>query len=95
MAIIDTLKIIDDKYLITAGIDSKIRIWNPDQEKMIAKFEAHDYSVLHMVCLKEHIFSYGYDMKLKKFKFKTKQLENTVDIEHSITAMKLIKSVDD
>lgn len=95
MAVIDIIKIIDDKYLITAGIDSKIRVWNPELDKMVAKFEAHDYSVLHMVCLKEHIFSYGYDMKLKKFKFKTKTLETTIEIEHSITAMKLIKSVDE
>ena len=28
MAILDSIKIIEDKYIITAGIDPKIRIWN-------------------------------------------------------------------
>jgi WD40 repeat protein len=38
MAIMDLMKIIDDKYLIIAGIDSKVRIWNIDSEKIISKF---------------------------------------------------------
>lgn len=40
-SIIDSIKIIDDKYIITAGIDPKIRIWNLDTEKIISEFEAH------------------------------------------------------
>lgn len=38
MAIIDLVKVIDDKYVITAGIDPKIRIWNIESEKLISKF---------------------------------------------------------
>ena len=38
MAIMDLVKIIDDKYVITAGIDPKIRIWNIENEKLISKF---------------------------------------------------------
>lgn len=38
MAVIDLLKVIDDKYLIIGGIDSKIRIWNIENEKIISKF---------------------------------------------------------
>jgi len=38
MALIDLLKIVDEKYLIQAGIDSKVRIWNVETEKMISKF---------------------------------------------------------
>jgi WD40 repeat protein len=38
MAVIDSLKLIEDKYLITAGIDPKIRIWNVETEKLISKF---------------------------------------------------------
>lgn len=40
-SIIDSIKIIDDKYIITAGIDPKIRIWNLETEKIISEFEAH------------------------------------------------------
>lgn len=64
MAIVDLIKIIDDKYIITAGIDPKIRIWNIETEKLISKFEAHIYSTHLMIYHKEFIFSYGYDMKL-------------------------------
>lgn len=72
MAIIDLVKIIDDKYVITAGIDPKIRIWNIDTEKLISKFEAHNYSTLLMIYHKEFIYSYGYDMKLQKYNVKSK-----------------------
>lgn len=40
-SIIDSIKIIDDKYIITAGIDPKIRIWNLESEKIISEFDAH------------------------------------------------------
>jgi WD40 repeat protein len=40
-AVMDLLKIIDDKYLITAGIDNKIRIWNIETEKLLTKFQVH------------------------------------------------------
>lgn len=72
MAIIDQLKIIEDKYIIAAGIDSKIRIWNIDTEKVISKFQVHQYLVKHMCVQKEFIYSFGYDMKLAKFDFKNK-----------------------
>lgn len=75
MSIVDSLKLIEDKYLITAGIDPKIRIWNVETEKLISKFQVHAYSTIFMVSFKECIFSYGYDMKLAKFNFKSKQLE--------------------
>ena len=31
-AIIDKIKIIDDRYLLCGGIDTKIRIWNIEKE---------------------------------------------------------------
>jgi hypothetical protein len=71
-AISDSLKLIEDKYLITAGIDDKIRIWNIETEKVISKLHVHEFSTIFMVCYKEYIFSYGYDMKLSKYNFKTK-----------------------
>ena len=78
MAIIDLIKVIDDKYLITAGVDPKIRIWNIDSEKLISKFQVHQYTTILMVCHKEYIYSYGYDMKLAKYNFKNKTLDLTI-----------------
>jgi WD40 repeat protein len=95
MAINDLMKIIDDKYIITAGIDPKIRIWNIESEKLISKFQVHDYATVLMVCHKEYIFSYGFDMKLAKYNFKNKTLDQTVSVQNNITAIKLLKTVDE
>jgi hypothetical protein len=48
-----------------------------------------------MICHKEFIFSYGYDMRLAKYNFKNKVLENSIEAESSITAIKLLKTVDE
>jgi WD40 repeat protein len=40
-AIIDSMKLIEDKYLITAGIDPKVRIWSIENDKVISKFQIH------------------------------------------------------
>jgi len=95
MAIIDNLIAVDEKYLMTAGIDSKIRIWNIETEKLVGKFEAHTYSTIHTAFNKESLFTYGYDMKLNKFKFRTRQLELSVPMEQQVSAMKLLKSTDE
>lgn len=95
MAIVDSLKLIEDRYLITAGVDPKIRIWNVETEKLISKFEIHQYSTIFMICHKEYIFSYGYDMKLAKYNFKTKQHENSIEMDYQITAIKMLKTIED
>jgi WD40 repeat protein len=43
-AVIDCLKILSKNYLITAGIDSKTRMWNIKSEKLFAKLEIHKYA---------------------------------------------------
>lgn len=48
-----------------------------------------------MVCHKESIFSYGYDMKLSKFNFKTKTQDCFIELEQKMTALKLIKTPND
>ncbi len=45
-----------------------------------------------MVVHKESIFSYGYDMKLAKYNFKTKALDSFIDLETRMTALKLLKT---
>lgn len=99
MAIMDLMKIIDDKYLIIAGIDSKVRIWNIDSEKIISKFQIHPHMTIFMSCHKEFIFSYGYDMNIAKFNFKNKTLDITINaLEKAgggLTAMKILKTVDE
>lgn len=95
MAILDLIKVIEDKYLITAGIDPKIRIWNIESEKIISKFEIHPYCTIHMVCYKEFAFTYGYDMKLVKYNFKNKTLEYSLQVESNCTAIKILKCVEE
>lgn len=34
-ALLDNIKIIEDKYILTSGIDTKIRIWSIEAEKLI------------------------------------------------------------
>ena len=48
-----------------------------------------------MISHKEFIFSYGYDMKLAKYNFKTKQLETFIEVESHMTALKLLKTIDE
>ena len=43
-AIIDCLKFLGPLYLITAGIDSKVRLWNIKTESLFVKFEIHKYA---------------------------------------------------
>jgi hypothetical protein len=45
-----------------------------------------------MLCTKEHIYSYGYDMNLSKYNIKLKQSEATRQMNQRVTAMKLLKS---
>lgn len=42
-AVVDKIKIIDDRYVVCAGIDSKHRIWNIESQKQVSKFELHGY----------------------------------------------------
>jgi hypothetical protein len=48
-----------------------------------------------MICHKEYIFSYGYDMKLAKYNFKNKFLEGSQLMEQSMSALKLLKTIDE
>ena len=86
------MKLVEDRYLITAGIDNKIRIWNTDTDRVISKLNVHQYSTIFMVVHKEPIFSYGFDMKLTKYNFKTKSLDCFLDLEIRMTALKLLKT---
>ncbi len=89
------MKLIEDKYLITSGIDDKIRLWNIDTEKVISKLHVHEYSTIFMIVHKESIFSYGYDMKLSKYNFKTKTQDCFIELDQRVTALKLIKTPND
>lgn len=48
-----------------------------------------------MRCYKEFVFSFGFDKKLVKYNFKSKALEQSIFIDCSITALKILKTVDD
>ena len=55
----------------------------------------HDYAVVLMLCHKEFIFSYGYDMKLVKYNFKNKTQDKVMTVDSNITALKLLKTLDE
>lgn len=40
-AVIDMIKVIDDKYALCSGIDNQLRIWNFDNERQIQKMHVH------------------------------------------------------
>jgi hypothetical protein len=44
-----------------------------------------------MICHKEFIFSYGFDMKIAKFNFKTKSLDCFTEVINKMTAFKRLK----
>jgi len=83
-AVIDKLKIIDDKYLVAAGIDPKMRIWNIENEKLVSKFEVHKYCTIHLLFFKEFLYSYGYDKTLMKYNFMTKSKDCWIDVRSHI-----------
>lgn len=46
-----------------------------------------------MLVYKDFIYSYGYDMRLAKYNYKTKQLDAFIELpECRMTAMKLLKA---
>lgn len=40
-AVADSLKLLEDRYLLTAGIDPKVRVWNLETGQMVSKFAIH------------------------------------------------------
>lgn len=91
-ALIDCLKIFEPYYLITAGIDSKIRLWDIKTEQMCAKFEIHKYATQQMILVKNILYSYGgHDMKLVKFDIYNKETDCWINLKSHITCLKLIK----
>jgi len=40
-AVVDQVKIIDDKYAICGGIDRQLRIWNLETERQLSKMDSH------------------------------------------------------
>mmetsp|Transcript_9208 Transcript_9208/g.13965 ORF Transcript_9208/g.13965 Transcript_9208/m.13965 type:complete len:306 (-) Transcript_9208:1829-2746(-) len=77
---------------MTAGIDSKIRIWNIKAEKLLSKFEIHKYATQQLIVFNQTLYSYGgHDMKLVKFDIYTKETDCWINLKSHITALKLLK----
>lgn len=70
IAILDCIKVIEDKYMLTAGLDMKTRIWNLESERLISKFEIHTNHTTHLLTYKDYIFSFGSDNTLTKYDFR-------------------------
>ena len=91
-AVIDCLKILNKNYLITAGIDSKARMWSIKQEKLYAKFEIHKYATQQILINDTNMYSYGgHDLKLAKVEIQSKEIDCWINLKSHITALKLIK----
>ena len=95
-AVIDCLKVYDTHYLITAGIDTKIRVWNINTEQIEHKFEIHKYATQQLIVSQDLMYSYGgHDLKLVKFDIKLKESDCWINLKSHITSMKLIKNRED
>ena len=91
-AIIDCLKVLGPNILITAGIDTKIRLWNLKTEKLFAKFEIHRYATQQIIVHNSNLYSYGgHDMKLVKFDIACKETDCWINLKSHITSLKLLK----
>lgn len=92
-ALIDCLKVfVPYDFLITAGIDSKIRLWDIKTEQMCAKFEIHKYATQQLILVNNILYSYGgHDMKLVKFDVVCKETDCWINLKSHITCLKLIK----
>jgi WD40 repeat protein len=70
----DIIKIIDDQYLVVAGMDNRVRVFNIETEKLMVKFEPHDE--ISYVCLIEIqdkiLFSYAAN-EIVKYEYLTKE----------------------
>ena len=93
-AVIDKVKIIDDRYMICAGIDSKHRIWNVENQRQVSKFEMHGYCTSQIVIYKEYLITYGYSRTLVKFNFMKKQYQCWLETASYLTNLKLLKTND-
>ena len=93
VAIVDCLKIISPTQLMTAGIDSKVRIWGIRSEKLQAKFEIHKFATQQLIVFNQTLYSYGgHDMKLVKFDIVTRETDCWINLKSHVTALKLLKS---
>ena len=91
-AIIDCIKILAPTYLITAGIDSKIRMWDIKSEKLFGKYEIHKYATQQLIVHNSILYSYGgHDMKLVKFDIACKETDCWINLKSHITALKCLK----
>jgi WD40 repeat protein len=52
----DRIKFLSSSKLITCGIDSKVRIWNFEQEKIVDKINLHTYAVTHLVLHNDWVY---------------------------------------
>lgn len=93
-AVIDRIKIIDDRYIICAGIDPKQRIWNIENQRQVSKFEMHGYCTSQIVIYKEFLITYGYSRSLVKFNFMKKQHQCWIETASYLTNLKLLKTND-
>lgn len=91
-AIIDCLKFLNNSYLITAGIDSKVRLYNIMTEKPFAKFEIHKYATQQIILVANTLYTYGgHDMKLVKFDTSSRETDCWINLKSHITCLKLVK----
>lgn len=59
-ACLDLVKVVEDKYLILAGLSDKVRLFNLDTEKLIFKFQPHsDQSHVNLMQIGQNMF-YSY-----------------------------------
>ena len=70
----DLIKIVDDRFLMVAGMDDRLRVFNMDTEKLCLKFHPNtEASFISLIQVRKDILFSCAGQEIVKWKYKTKE----------------------